>query len=106
MVLTCYYDLRYQSKNFDFAIFLAGANAHREQIKAIGLEIKIIYPDFEERANATNLYKENEELWKFQNIILKLPALWIPLNSIFKIKDNISELEKLSKLACNVHDDI
>ena len=30
----------------------------------------------------------------------------ISLNSIFKIKDNISELEKLSKLACNVHDDI
>ena len=96
MVLTCYYDLRYQSKNFDFAIFLAGANAHREQIKAIGLEIKIIYPDFEERANATNLYKENEELWKFQNIILKLPAL---LSTVVYV--NLSkEIPELVSLPC------
>ena len=96
MVLTCYYDLRYQSKNFDFAIFLAGANAHREQIKAIGLEIKIIYPDFEERANATNLYKENEELWKFQNIILKLPAL---LSTVVSV--NLSkEIPELFSLPC------
>ena len=96
MILTCYYDLRYQSKNFDFAIFLAGANAYREQIKAIGLEIKIIYPDFEERANATNLYKENEELWKFQNIILKLPAL---LSTVVSV--NLSkEIPELVSLPC------
>ena len=96
MILTCYYDLRYQSKNFDFAIFLAGANAYREQIKAIGLEIKIIYPDFEERANATNLYKENEELWKFQNIILKLPALLSKVVSV-----NVSkEIPNLVALPC------
>ena len=96
MLLTCYYDLRYQPKNFDFAFFLAGANAYREQIKAIGLEIKIIYPDFEERANATNLYKENEELWKFQNIILKLPALLSTVVSVSLSK----EIPGLVSLPC------
>ena len=75
MILTCYYDLRFQPLTFDFVIFLAGANSYREQIKAIGLEIKIIYPDFKEREITTSLFKEDEELWKFQNIILKLPAL-------------------------------
>ena len=96
MILTCYYDLRFQSLTFDFVIFLAGANAYREQIKAIGLEIKIIYPDFKERANAKNLYKEDEELWKFQNIILKLPAL---LSKVISV--NVSkEIPNLVALPC------
>ena len=96
MILTCYYDLRFQPLTFDFVIFLAGANAYREQIKAIGLEIKIIYPNFEERANATNLFKEDEELWKFKNIVLKLPAL---LSKVISV--NVSkEIPNLVALPC------
>lgn len=96
MILTCYYDLRFQPLTFDFVIFLAGANAYREQIKAIGLEIKIIYPDFKERGIATYLYKEDEELWKFQNIILKLPAL---LSKVISV--NVSkEIPNLVALPC------
>ena len=96
MILTCYYDLRFQPLTFDFVIFLAGANAYREQIKAIGLEIKIIDLDFKEREIATNLYKEDEEIWKFQNIILKLPALLSKLISV-----NVSkEIPNLVALPC------
>ena len=96
MILTCYYDLRFQPLTFDFVIFLAGANAYRNQIKAIGLEIKIIYPDFKERGIATNLFKEDEELWKFQNIILKLPAL---LSKVISV--NVSkEIPNLVALPC------
>lgn len=96
MILTCYYDLRFQPLTFDFVIFLAGANAYREQIKAIGLEIKIIVPDFKEREIATNLYKEDAEIWKFQNIILKLPAL---LSKVISV--NVSkEIPNLVALPC------
>ena len=96
MILTCYYDLRFQPLTFDFVIFLAGANAYREQIKAIGLEIKIIYPDFKEREITTSLFKEDEELWKFQNIILKLPAL---LSKVISV--NVSkEIPNLVTLPC------
>ena len=96
MLLTCYYDLHYQPNTFDFVIFLAGANAYGEQIKATKLEIKIIYSSFGEEAERESLYRDNEEAWKFQNIISKLPYLLSKVVSI-----NLSkEIPEIVSLPC------
>ena len=95
-MLTCYYDLHYQPNTFDFVIFLAGANAYGEQIKATKLEIKIIYSSFGEEAERESLYRDNEEAWKFQNIISKLPYLLPKVVSI-----NLSkEIPEIVSLPC------
>ena len=96
MLLTCYYDLHYQPNTFDFVTFLAGANAYGEQIKATKLEIKIIYSSFGEEAEFESLYRDNEEAWKFQNIISKLPYLLSKVVSV-----NLSkEIPEIVSLPC------
>ena len=96
MLLTCYYDLRYQPNTFDFVIFLAGANAYREQIKAAGLEIKIINLDCKERAIDGSYYQEEVDPWKFQNIISKLPYLLSKVVSVTLSK----EIPEIVNLPC------
>jgi len=96
MLLTCYYDLRYQLNTFDFVIFLAGANAYREQIKAAGLEIKIINLDCKERAIDGSSYQEEVDPWKFQNIISKLPYLLSKVVSVTLSK----EIPEIVNLPC------
>ena len=88
MILTCYYDLRYQPNTFDFAIFLAGANAYRKKLQAIGLEIKIINPDYKKKTGDNRtFYQEDEESWKFYNTVLKLPDLLPEVISISLLKE-------------------
>ena len=94
MLLTCYYDLHYQPNTFDFVIFLAGANAYGEQIKATKLEIRIIYFSFGEEAECESIYRDNEEAWKFQNIISKLPYLLSKVVSV-TLSNEIPEIVNL-----------
>ena len=74
MILTCYYDLRYQPITFDFAIYLAGANAYAEEIKATKLAIKIILSESKAETETERLYNEDERAWRKYNILDRLPT--------------------------------
>ena len=74
MILTCYYDLRYQPITFDFAIYLAGANAYAEEIKATKLAIKIIFSESKAETETERLYNEDERAWRKYNILDRLPT--------------------------------
>jgi len=82
MILTCYYDLRYQPNTFDFAIFLAGANAYGELIKATSLAVKIICPEYRKVTEREILYDNDEKAWRTYNMLQRLPHLLPKLHSV------------------------
>ena len=82
MILTCYYDLRYQPNTFDFAIFLAGANAYGELIKATSLAVKIICPEYRKATERETLYDNDEKAWRTYNMLQRLPHLLPKLHSV------------------------
>ena len=90
MILTCYYDLRYQPNTFDFVIFLVGANAYGELIKATVSLLKSFVQNIEksqlERHYTTTMKRHGEHTicckgYRIfcQNFILSL-GLKNPLN--------------------------
>lgn len=82
MLLTFYYDLPYQTNTFDFVIFLVGANAYGELIKATSLAVKIICPEYRKITARETLHDNDEKAWRTYNMLQRLPHLLPKLHSV------------------------
>jgi len=92
MNLHVYYDLRFLPNTFDFAPFLAGANAYREKIGCEGIELTLIASSFRKRTEREYLYDEFEKKYRLQSILIRLPLL---INTIKKFSVLLDEVPNL-----------
>lgn len=92
MPLHTYYDTRLAPVTFDYAVFLVGAEAYRQQIGVSSLYLYVVAPEFRHATPREHATELSEKRWRVKHILGQLPDLMPTVQRVTLQQDTFNQI--------------